>query len=359
MLRAYDVPVTISSAAGCDLRTCDKIKYYSSEECPDEVARPERDFRVYEGSPVKIIEAEDAFLPLGATCLYDRDGARIAESCVRRGKGLAQFISAGSETVQPPADFITVDQPVVYLAWLQNHWGHFLTEGVSRLWVFSQYPELKRTLGVYSCPGLPHQNIRDFINALDFDVYIGGDHRRQALRFRKVFIPLPSYANQAEAYTIHRKVAWAVMEAYLQRGRVQVSGQPVFLSRSRLGGDRAIGNETELETALARMGFLVVYPEELTLSSQIELFNRHRTFAGCWGSAFHNIILSKSPESVVTHVLCDDTPNFNYLMFDAILGNEANYISAMTAVPGKTQKWPHLNLAIDVEKAVSYFERLV
>jgi hypothetical protein len=46
-------------------------------------------------------------------------------------------------------------------------------------------------------------------------------------------------------------------------------------------------------------------------------------------------------------------------MFDSILGNEANYILAMTAVPGEDQVWPNLNLAIDVEKAVSYFEKLV
>lgn len=359
MLRAYDIPVTISSAAGCKLRTFNKIKYYSSEECPDEIAKPERDFQVYEGSPVKIIEANDAFLPLGSTCLYDRHGARIAESCVRRGKGLAQFISAGPEAMPPPTNFITVEQPVVYLAWLQNHWGHFLTEGISRLWVFSEYPELQQMLGVYACSSLPHQNIRDFIDALDFDVYIGGDRRRQAIRFRKIFIPLPSFANQAEAYTAHRKATSTVVEVHLQGECVQVSSQPVYLSRSRSGGARTIGNEAGLETALTRMGFLVVYPEELTLSSQVKLFNRHRSFAGCWGSAFHGTILSKSPETIATHVLCDDTPNFNYLMFDSILGNEANYILAMPAVPGKEQKWPHLNLAIDVERAAGYFERLV
>jgi hypothetical protein len=359
MLRALTIPVTISSVDGSRLRTFDKIKYYSSEEFPEEIVKPERDFQVYEGSPLKIIEANDAFLPFGSKCLYDRQGVRIDESCVRRRKGLAKLVSAGPDTISLPTDFITVDEPVVYLSWLQNHWGHFLTESLSRLWAFSEYPELKQMLGAYCCYSLPHKNIRGFIEALDFNVYIGGGHRHQAIRFRNVFIPIPSFSNQAEAYSVHRKAVSTVVEAHLQEGCPQVSSQPVFLSRSRFGGTRTVRNQVELEAILAKMGFLVVYPEELTLSSQIKLFNSHRHFTGCWGSAFHTTILSRCPETITTSVLCGDTPNFDYLMFDSILGNEANYILAMTAVPGEDQVWPHLNLAIDVEKAVSYFKRLV
>lgn len=306
-----------------------------------------------------MIEANDVFLPLGPKCLYDRHGIRIDESCIRRGKGLARFIAAGPPTMPQPTDFITVDQPVVYLAWLQNHWGHFLAEGISRLWVFSEYPELKKLLGLYCCSRLPHKNIRDFIEALDFDVYFGGDNRHQAIRFRKIFIPVPSFAIHVEAYTVHRKVTATVVERNLRNECPQLSSQPVFLSRSKLAGARVISNETELERILAKMGFLIVYPEELTLSSQVQLFNRHRYFAGCWGSAFHTTILSRHPETIATSVLCDGTPNPDYLMFDSILGNEAKYISAMVPLPGKDQTWPHLNLAIDVDKAVSCFERLI
>jgi capsular polysaccharide biosynthesis protein len=358
-LRTSEIPVTISSPDGCRLRTFHNIKYHSSQAVPDEIAKPERDFQVYEGFPLEIIEANDAFLPFGSKCLYDRQGVRINESCVRRCKGLAKLISAGSETISPPTDFITVDEPVVYLSWLQNHWGHFLTEGISRLWALSQYPELKQMLGAYCCYHLPHQNIRDFIEALDFNIYIGGDRRNQAIRFRKVFIPFPSFANQAKAYSVHRNAALKVVESYLQEDRPEVSNQPVFMSRSKVSSARTIRNQTELERALTRMGFLIVHPEELSLSSQINLFSHYRYFTGCWGSAFHSAILSRCPETIATHVLLDDTPNFDYLMFDSILGNEANYVRALTPVPGEAQVWPNLNLAIDVDKAVTYFERLV
>jgi len=355
MLQAFDFPVTISSAAGCKLRTFDRIRYYSSED-PEEILAPARHFQVYDGTPCTIIEVNDAFRPLGPKCLYDRHGARIDESCVRRGKGLTKFIASGPDTMPLPTDFITVDQPVVYLGWLQNHWGHFLTEGISRLWPFCQYPELKRMLGVYCCSTLPHQNIWDFINALDLDIYIGGDRPRQAIRFRKVFIPLPSFVNQAKAYTVHSKAVASVVDFCLREECPQVSSQPVFLSRSKLAVARSVSNEAELERALTKRGFLIVYPEELNLSSQVNLFNNYRYFAGCWGSAFHTVILSKRPETITTDVLCEGTPNPNFLMFDSILGNEAKYVWTMMPIPGKEQTWPNVDLVIDLDKAISYFD---
>jgi hypothetical protein len=107
------------------------------------------------------------------------------------------------------------------------------------------------------------------------------------------------------------------------------------------------------------LGILVVYPEEFTLSPQTKPFNHYRYFTGCWGSAFHTTIPFRCPETIATNVLCEDTPNFNYLMVDSILGNGAAFILAMTAVPDEDKVWPYLNLAVEVEKAVSYFERLI
>lgn len=59
---------------------------------------------------------------------------------------------------------------------------------------------------------------------------------RQAVRFRKIFIPLPSFANQAEDYMDHCKAASTAAEVHLRGERAQVSSQVVFLSRFSLNG---------------------------------------------------------------------------------------------------------------------------
>src|SRR5678816_3155376 len=119
MLQSSDMPLTVCSVDSRRSQTFDKIKlHYSSDELLSQIAKRKEDFQVYEGPP-RIIEANDAFLPVGSSSLYDRHGVRIDESCVRRWKDLANIVKGGPDTVPVPTDFITIDEPVVYLSYLQ------------------------------------------------------------------------------------------------------------------------------------------------------------------------------------------------------------------------------------------------
>jgi hypothetical protein len=376
MFRSCVIPVTVLSAAGSASRTTENIKYHCAGHIPKTIANAGQVVRVFDGPPATILEISDAYFVPGSMCLYDRDGVRITESCTRRGAGLTEFLHAGDGTILLPTDFITVEEPVVYLSWLSNHWGHFLTEGTSRLWALFQCPELAKLTGIYLTRSPVHGNIRDFIRALGLSIRSGrcrpttpikiralglnlrsGRYRPTTpIKFRKIFIPAASFSNRAQGYCVHREAAAAVSDLLLRENVFQVSDQPVFLSRSRLHSDRQIQNQNELESALARRGFLIVYPEEFTLSEQVVLFNRHRHFSGCWGSAFHSAIFSREPDSIATHIICHSIPNVNYLMLDTILGNDANYVGSIFPVPGKEQVWPHLYLSIDVEQTLRYYE---
>jgi tetratricopeptide (TPR) repeat protein len=349
------IPVTIVSASGGASRTSDNIKYHHTGDPHYPVDQHGNDFQVFDGSPTGIVEIADAYFVPGAMCLYDRNGVRIPESCIRRGKGLVEFVHAARETVSLPTEFVTVDEPLVYLSWLSDHWGDFLTEGTSRLWALLEYPELSRIPGFFLSTRALHSNMMDFIKSLSLNIRVGGYALDRCIRFRKLLIPAASFCNRGEAYSVHRKPATAVVDAHLRNNRPQGSEQPVFLSRSRAVSDRTIQHQAELENALAREGFLIVYPEELNLAEQIMLFNQHRHFYGCWGSAFHTAMLSRSPGSITTHIICYGIPNVNFLMVDSILGNDANYVRAMFFATGE-QLWPHYNLTIDVELALSYYQ---
>jgi hypothetical protein len=356
MFRNQVIPVTVSSVGGGTSRTTDNIKYHHSGDKPRMIVKDlGQEFQIFDGCP-GIVEVTDAYFVPGAMCLYDRHGVRIAESCVRRGKGLVEFVNAGADTIPLPTDFITLNEPLVYLSWLYNHWGDFLTHGTSRLWALRQYPELATITGFFLPSHRLHSNITDFIKLLDLNIRAGLYVPDRPLRFRKVFIPTASFSNRCEAYSVHRKPASAVADCQLRENNIQVSEQPVFLSRSRLSGVRDIQNQPELESTLAREGFLIVYPEELDLAQQILLFNQYRHFWGCWGSAFHTTILSRSPGSIATHVICHCIPNVNFLMFDSLLGNDANYVESMLPVAGSQRPWPHLDLTVDVEKVLDYYK---
>jgi len=355
MFHSQVIPVTIVSATGCTSRTTENIKYHYAGDPHYPVDQHGKEFQVFDGAPARIVEIADAYFVPGAMSLYDRNGVRIPESCIRRGKGLVEFFHAGPETVSLPTEFVTVSEPLVYLSWLPDHWGDFLTEGTSRLWALFEYPELARIPGFFFSSRPVHDNMTDFIKSLSLSIRVGGYALDRCIKFRKLFIPMPSFCNRGEAYSVHRKPASAVVDAHLRERSPQVSEQPVFLSRSRVISDRTIQNQEALENALAREGFLIVYPEEMNLAEQIMLFNQHHHFYGCWGSAFHTAVLSRSPGSIATQIICYGIPNVNFLMFDSILGSDANYVRSMFFVPGE-QLWPHYNLTIDVELALSYYQ---
>jgi len=146
----------------------------------------------------------------------------------------------------------------------------------------------------------------------------------------------------------------AVAESDLGGNHITVSFQPVFLSRTGADSLRVIRGEAELERRLEQQGVRIVHPENLSLSEQIALFNTHKVFIGCWGSAFHNILFSLNPSVIVTHVICEEVPHSNFLMIDAIQRNAANYIRSAHPTPGIPQGWPAIDISIDAETTLSY-----
>jgi capsular polysaccharide biosynthesis protein len=247
-----------------------------------------------------------------------------------------------------------VESPALFLSSIPSHWGHFLTEGTSRLWALDQFGELADYQMFYVGPPRHNSVITSFLRLAQIDPR-GLTALQRPTRFRKCFVPFPSFSNRACAYTNHANLGKKVAEEALNRGASNKSDQPVYLSRRRWrpGIVRMLRNEDILEERLANHGVRIVYPERLSLEDQIKLLNSHRTFIGCWGSAFHSLILSSHPGKTTTHVICQE-PNANLLMFDAILGTSATYLKALSDTPDVSQQWPQLDQQIDVQLVLDY-----
>ena len=305
--------------------------------------------RVLQTPPVLLERVSVYFVP-GSVSLYDCEGQRIGESCLRRRPGLHL---PGPEQIAVPQSCRTIHEPMLYLAWVQDHWGHFLTEGISRLWARHVHPET-RDLRCFTTLGYPlARQVRDYLDLLG----LRGErftHFNETVRIDTCFVPAASFTDRAAVFSDHLQPSREVaVLSGVARGQA-ASSQPVYLSRSQLGFGRKTRREAELEQALSDRGVLIVYPEQLSLGQQIALFNTHQVFIGTWGSAFHGMSLALAPDRLTTHVLCEGIPGPNYLMFDALLGCAAHYVQAMQPTPGESQQWPDLDFTIDVETFVDY-----
>jgi glycosyl transferase family 61 len=333
-----------------------QIRFYCRGDAAAFRAAAERriaSIRILQGQPETLLEVDEAFWMPGLLCLYDKQGNRIDASCIRRGPGLTEYYKAGPETITVPKACAIIRKPLLYLSWVQAHWGHFLTEGVSRLWARSAYPELKK-IRCLSCFPFPETaTVAEYLAALG----IASDqvrHFQVPVRVDKCFIPAASFANRAEAWSVHLRVSQEIVLAAADGDARGSPQQAVFLSRSRLGSERVTRRELELEQVLASRGVRIAHPEQLSLAEQIHLFNAHQTFIGCWGSAFHGLCLARAPERIRTHVIVNTVPNANYLMFDALLGCRSNYIQALHTTAGQPPDLPGSDFTIDVEAVLDY-----
>jgi capsular polysaccharide biosynthesis protein len=131
------------------------------------------------------------------------------------------------------------------------------------------------------------------------------------------------------------------------------SDQPVYLSRRKLAGaQRRISREAELESILATKGHRIVYPEEISFEDQVRLFNSHKTFTGCIGSAFHSVLFAREDTNVSTVVFARETVGVNYLMIDKIKSTSATYIKCLEDDESSAKESTFRDQVLDIDVAL-------
>lgn len=308
----------------------------------------------------QILELENVFWLPRVTALYRSDGSRIDETCIRRGADLSWIFNGGSETVAIPDDYATIDEPVVYVGFIRNHWGHFLTESISRLWALMRYPELRK-LDLFAMPEANlHENIISFLDAVGLveagqsGAGVKGARRGpRPIRISKCYVPLPSFFNRSHAHSVHSLLPRYVASQLLKEPPV-TDTRPLLLSRSKFGGNRAVRGEARLDDLCGQHGAVIVHPQELTMLDQIRLVNTHRKFIGCWGSALHNLIFRLPGERAQTHTLCDEFPPISFPLFDALSESKSYIAQCLESTAGVEQVWPALDLSFNEANFAQY-----
>lgn len=193
---------------------------------------------VFPGNPATVLEIEDAFFMPGEVCVYDKGGHRVVDSCIRRGPDLSSFAKTKKEHAVLPQEHDSFEPPIVYLSFLPNHWGHFLTEGVSRLWAFLEYPELRDFDCFFGHANFQNPSFHEFFQSCG----IAPDRIKtfdRPVKIKKCYVPLPSINNRNRVFSDHKESLHAVADLMLQGDTPQYSDQAVYLSRSQFRGGPA------------------------------------------------------------------------------------------------------------------------
>ena len=263
--------------------------------------------------------------------LYTARGELINASALFRGYARNEQITkplAITSTTHNLKKIKPLHESYVYIGPIINHYGHFLTECISRLWYIIKNTQ-KDTLLLFH--GNPNVFKVDYIKSF-FDL-LNIDRKRLIILDRpallsNVVIPYPSMSNRAEIYQIHKLSTQIAATNSLAGRKIQKTAQPLYLSRKSLGRrQRKNVNERELEKHLLDNKIRVIDPQTLDLNQQIYLFNKHKIIIGSIGSAHHNSLFSLNSK---VHIYITARIETNYLMIDYINNNKSYYIKTLS-----------------------------
>ena len=218
-----------------------------------------------------------------------------------------------------------------------SHFGHVLTEVVSRMWgwdeakgripglkvLFHPRPDFdpKVERAVFSAFGIADDDV----------VRVNGP-----VEVGSVVSATPMWHN-AEPHYVHPDIAevWARIGAGLAPHESAVATSPrIFVSRSdsTANNARTCRNLQDVERRFAARGFAIVYPEQHPLPDQARLFREARVVAGFGGSALFNVMHTRRLEALV---VLNNSSYFarNEHLFASVKGGESHYFWSPPDVP--------------------------
>jgi hypothetical protein len=222
-------------------------------------------------------------------CLYDSDGVRVDLSQRVGGVGGDQAAAIDPAVLPPEQRGGTwLTGRTLYLGPFMNHYGHFITEGLSRYW--------KQDVGpVDHVVAYPFMHNNGNIQVEDFHRHLAGLlevplDRMAILRSQTVFdeIVVPEQLWQSNVHVnAHMR---AVYERIRGRHAGRRSSGRLLLSRAP---SKRLGNPLAVEEAFASFGFRVIYPEQMPIAEQLALYANCEVLASLSGSGMHNTLFAR------------------------------------------------------------------
>ena len=279
---------------------------------------------------------------------------------VRRGE-----IATSVRESSPDAAEREVDEDVVYLGWLFNHFGHFLMQSLARTWFLSEVSPSVRV--VFHAPTRAKWQPANWMLRI-LEAFGVPSARILVLdaptRLRRLIIPEPLFEPRSVAHDHVVRAHEAMARPYravAQRiaGDATPSEQPVYLSRRLLPpSNRTMVGEGELEEVLRENGFRIAHTQTMTFEDQVRLVNEHAHIFSNAGSAAHNVLFALHEPRL--HLLTHGSQfSPDYYLYSRISRTPTSFINCLSTgqrprFKGEHKRTPHL---LDSRKLVAYLDQ--
>ncbi|MBO0901202.1 glycosyltransferase family 61 protein [Cellulomonas sp. zg-ZUI22] len=174
----------------------------------------------------------------------------------------------------------------IYLGLPHGSWGHFLTQGLARIWYALLHPEVPV---IWDAAGLEpfQQHVLQLIGMRNPQHFL-----TKPMAFDEVVFPFPGISLGDYVLTSFTDMIGCVPAS------TTVPGKKLFISRSGLSHGRGglEGAQDEALDLLAeRHGFEVFHPEQHSVELQLKEMSSAEVVLGVEGSALHSLLLMEDP----------------------------------------------------------------
>ena len=183
----------------------------------------------------------------------------------------------------------------LYLGHYMPHFGHFLVEMLSAFWCFPTFQTFDHFV---FHPFAFGKHIPAYIKSA-FSAFGISESKvliiDRAITIADVTIPERSVHFHQSANIVARRVYEHLRTIYAPTPSIRVNkyARRYYISRTRtsLGyGFRTVANELFIEGGLRQLGFVTIYPEQLSFPDQVRLFSNADIVCGIGGSGMHNAL---------------------------------------------------------------------
>lgn len=259
-------------------------------------------------------KSDNKYLVFGLGGVVDCNNVYIEESAI---KGRVEY----------PYDYNSYDyydEKVVFCGYLINHWGHFLTETVPRLWYVLENDKSIDKYVFFIEEGIERVPVGNFKELLQLlGIYEKIQVINKPTRYKNVIVPQLSYKRR-EYYSQQFKDIFCKVCNSITVDSTWRKHRKIYFSRSQCAGagKKEFGHDC-LENFFVKNGYKIIYPEQVSLSEFIYIMRNADKIATVCGTLQHNILFAQDNKNVT---ILERNVLINDIQLDVNIIKSANYV---------------------------------
>lgn len=263
-----------------------------------------------------------------------------------------------------PVDHLAGRYLFLDIEW-REHFGHFTTEQLPRLWAWPQLkagmPDLQVVLSLQRGHKRPKPWQLDILAAAGVSsedvVPIFGPTVVDELIGVTPMSSLPNYIHP-EIEQLWQRIGDRLVEGAPDR----VCADKIFVTRPPENHLRECHNREQVEERFRREGFEIVRPELLPMAEQVQLFRGASVVAGFGGSGMFNLMFRTKPATVII-LRPRSYTSVNEYLISSVLGNSVHMIDSRPDIDHPEHGWSkkafHSGFSFDFDREGRELDRVL